>query len=380
MEFQLILKLVLIDITLEINMTSKKRSPFYVFLSSHRRDEINEGNKAPSLKELAIQLSPKWNTLADDEKDKYVVLANEYNSTLVKKQPLKHISDPQKNNDDFWNMQKYLTKMFECIPNNEELFKKKFILFHINCHTLDEEQYYFPAEIAALEFNLIDGISHTFHCVIGISKIYPRGFAGGMRQFSNQFHQILCFEDDYQQMLLEFSIFLKDGIINHADLQEGISDLPYLFTIESEISTNLMKTKNSLKRLYSTAYQKDISYVCSKAHIIQWMSNFFKYICANTGLHLKPGRHTAVQLRNGSKLIIENAHLPLSKEDLNIKRKLRAKKNAKSGFDMVIMYINFLFAINIYPTYSILLNPTSCPTHVKGTLFNIPFKKHNFTI
>lgn len=46
---------------LEINMTSKKRSPFYVFLSSHRRDEINEGNKAPSLKELAIQLSPKWN-------------------------------------------------------------------------------------------------------------------------------------------------------------------------------------------------------------------------------------------------------------------------------------------------------------------------------
>jgi len=37
----------------------------------------------------------------------------------VKKQPLKQIRDLQNNSQDFWNMQKYLTKMFECIPNNE---------------------------------------------------------------------------------------------------------------------------------------------------------------------------------------------------------------------------------------------------------------------
>jgi len=77
------------------------------------------------------------------------------------------------------------------------------------------------------------------------------------------------------------------------------------------------------------------------------MSNICKYIGSNTDLKLIPGKHVAVQLKNGSKLvnrayclllytpyiytyqlfimilyclfkIIENAHLPLSKEDLNI--------------------------------------------------------------
>ncbi|CAI6374378.1 unnamed protein product [Macrosiphum euphorbiae] len=357
---------------------ASRKSPFAVFLNSHRIKEINKGNKAPTFKELCNKLSPIWNTLTDAEKEKYKDLASKYNSTRVKKQPLKQISD-QNNSYDFSNMQKYITQMFECISNNEELLKKKFILLHINCHTEEQEQYYFPAEIAALEFSLIDGISRTYHQVIGISEIYPRGFAGGMKQFSDLFHRILCFDkhqDDYQQILLEFSTFLKDEIINDADLKEGTLDLPCLFTIESEIGTNMINTQKSLERLYSTAYprvddercksifkigsvqkllleikkklnlhlnpqnlrsgnsvcdilesyglgckyheSRDISYECSKAHIIQWMTNICKNIlCENTGLIIpKPGRHVPVTLRNGAKLIIENAHLPISREDL----------------------------------------------------------------
>ncbi|XP_060868296.1 protein maelstrom homolog isoform X2 [Metopolophium dirhodum] len=339
-----------------------KKSAFFVFITCHRNEEIKKGNKAPSFLELTTKLSPIWNTLTDDEKDKYKVLANKYNSTQVQKKPLKHISDMQNNSHDFWIMQKYLAEMFGRISDNEELFKKKFILLHINCHTHGEERYYFPAEIAALEFSLIDGISRTYHQVIGISKIYPRGFAGSMRQFSDRFHRILCFDehpDDYQQIILEFSTFLNDGIINHADLKEGTLDLPYLFTMESEIvddersksifkigsverllfeikkkinlnlDTQNLRSGNSVNDiLESDMYGyglgckyhelRDISYMCSKARIIQWMSNICKHISENTGLRLKPGRHTAVQLRNGSKLIIENEHLPLSKEDLNI--------------------------------------------------------------
>ncbi|CAI6354049.1 unnamed protein product [Macrosiphum euphorbiae] len=362
---------------------ASKKSAFMVFLNCHRTDEINKGNKAPTFKELCTKLTPIWNTLTNDEKEKYKDLANKYNSTQVKKQPLKQISDLQNNSYDFWNMQKYLTQMFECIPNNEELLKKKFILLHINCHTEEVEQYYFPAEIAALEFSLLDGISRTYHQVIGISEIYPRGFAGGMKQFSDVFHHILCYDkhrDDYQQILLEFSTFLKDGIINDADLKEGTLDLPCLFTIESEIGTNMINTQKSLERLYSTAYPRvddegcksifkigsvqnlfleikkklnlhlnpqnlrsgnsvcdilesdmygfglgckyhelrDISYKCSKARTVQWMSNICKHISENTTLRIKPGSHVPVELRNGAKLIIENAHLPLSREDLNI--------------------------------------------------------------
>jgi len=57
--------------------------------------------------------------LTDDEKDKYKVLADKYRNTQEKKQPLKQISDMRNNSYDFWKMQEYLTKMFECIPNNE---------------------------------------------------------------------------------------------------------------------------------------------------------------------------------------------------------------------------------------------------------------------
>ncbi|KAL4104815.1 hypothetical protein QTP88_020091 [Uroleucon formosanum] len=295
---------------------------------------------------------------------------------------MKQITDLLNNSYDFWNMQKYLTEMFECIPNNQELFNKKFILLHINCHTHNEEQYYFPAEIAALEFNLLNGVSRTYHQIIGLSKIYPRGFAGGMRQFSDEFHQISCWHehpDDYQNILMEFTNFIKDGT-NHADLQEGKLDLPYLYTVESDICTNMMITKSSLERLYSTAFPnvdaehlkaifkigsierllleikkklnlhldqrnlrsgmsvhdilesemygqglgcmyheiRDIAFKCSKARILQWMSNICIHINTYTGLQLVPGKHIAVQLRDGSRMIVENEDLPLSKQDLKL--------------------------------------------------------------
>lgn len=41
---------------------------------------------------------------------------------------------------------------------------------HINCHTHNGEQYYFPAEIAAIKFNLKNGLSQTYHQIIGICK------------------------------------------------------------------------------------------------------------------------------------------------------------------------------------------------------------------
>lgn len=56
--------------------------------------------------------------MTDDEKEKYKVLADKYNSSRVT-ESLKQINDLQTNSNDFWNMQKYLTKMFECIPNDE---------------------------------------------------------------------------------------------------------------------------------------------------------------------------------------------------------------------------------------------------------------------
>lgn len=45
-----------------------------------------------------------------------------------------------------------------------------------------------------------------------IAKIYPRGFAGSMRAYSDQFHQISCWDEhpnNYQDILLELLTFLK---------------------------------------------------------------------------------------------------------------------------------------------------------------------------
>jgi len=57
--------------------------------------------------------------LTDDEKDKYKVLADKYNSTQQEKQQLIHIMNLQNNSHAFWNMQKNVIKMLECIPNHE---------------------------------------------------------------------------------------------------------------------------------------------------------------------------------------------------------------------------------------------------------------------
>jgi len=49
-----------------------------------------------------------------------------------------------------------------------------------------------------------------------IAKIYPKGFAGGMKQFSDKFHKILCFDEhpnDYKKILLKFLTFLKVNTI-----------------------------------------------------------------------------------------------------------------------------------------------------------------------
>ncbi|XP_025203187.1 protein maelstrom homolog isoform X2 [Melanaphis sacchari] len=363
-----------------------KKSAFFIFLASYRDDEIKNGRKPSNFQQLRTELTPIWNNMTVMEKNKFKDLAKKYNSNFNKEQPLLQISDQHKNSYDFWNMEKYITEMFECIPNNQELLNKKFILLHINCHSHDGEQYYFPAEIAALEFNLKNGIFRTYHQMIGISKISPKGLAGGMRVYADHFHQINSWNDhpdDYQNILLEFSTFLKDEQINDTDLKEGTLNLPYLFTIQSEVgTTNMMKVKSSLERLYSIAFPevkaehcksmfkigsieqllleikkkmnlqldqqnsrlglsvtnilesdlygkglgclyhelREISFKCSKARIVQWMSNICIHINTYFNLNLVPGRHMAAQLDDGSKLMIENAHLPLTAADLKLTR------------------------------------------------------------
>lgn len=363
-----------------------KKTAFFTFLACYRDDEIKSGKKPSSYNQLRIKLLPIWNIMSDDEKYKYKDLALKYNnSNCTPKQPIKQITDQLKYSNDFWNMKKYVAEMFENIPNNQELLNKKFILLHINCHSHAGEQYYFPAEIAAIEFNLKNGLSRTYHQIIGISKIYPRGFSGSMREFSDTFHHINCWDDhpdDYQDIFLEFLTFIKGGIINHTDLKKGTLDLPYLYTIQSEIGTNMMKTNSSLEKLYSAAFPevyaehcksifkigsieqllleikkkmnlhlehqnlrpgmsvcdilehdfyglglgcmyhelKDISFKCSKARVIQWMSNICIHINMYTGLNLIPGKHMATQLNDGSKLIIENEHLPLTAAELKLSK------------------------------------------------------------
>lgn len=54
--------------------------------------------------------------------------------------------------------------------NISELLNQKFILLYTNCYTHPDEQYYFPAEIALLEFNLKHGVLRSHHELIGLCK------------------------------------------------------------------------------------------------------------------------------------------------------------------------------------------------------------------
>lgn len=45
-----------------------------------------------------------------------------------------------------------------------------------------------------------------------LAKSYPRGFAGGMREYSDLVHKISCWDDhpdDYKTILLDFICFLR---------------------------------------------------------------------------------------------------------------------------------------------------------------------------
>lgn len=113
---------------------------------------------------------------------------------------------------------------------------------------------------------------------IYLAKIYPRGFAGGLREYSDKFHQISCWAnhpDNYEQILAEFIHFIEVNIIYKLnifnisyqyyicfffffqkvkDSKDKSEDLPYIYTIETEIGFNMMQAKNSLNTLYRTVY------------------------------------------------------------------------------------------------------------------------------
>jgi len=57
--------------------------------------------------------------MTDEEKNKYKVLARKNNSNQDNEKPLTKMSDLRNNSNDFLNMQKYLTKMFEFILNDK---------------------------------------------------------------------------------------------------------------------------------------------------------------------------------------------------------------------------------------------------------------------
>ncbi|XP_026820082.1 protein maelstrom homolog [Rhopalosiphum maidis] len=365
-----------------------KKSPYFIFLTHYRDYEIRKGKKPSSYKQLSIELSPIWNKMTDAEKNKYKVLANKCisNTNHSKEQPLSHISNSDEIRRAVCNMEKLVAEMFENIPNDQELLNKKFILLHVNCHSYDEEQYYFPAEISAIEFNLKNGLFRTYHQIIGFSKdklkaYPPPGYPSEMRIFSRQYHQIDCLDkhpDDYQNIFIDFLTFLKNEIINKTDVKEGKLELPYLFTVESDVDeNNIMKTINSLERLYSSAFPEvdtelckskfkianaeqlllemkkkmnlpmDDDYLegvleyeyytqsfcceyhkttcttnfkCSKSRIIQWMTNICNHLNTYVDLNLVPGRHMAAILKDDSLLIIENAHLPLTSAELKLSK------------------------------------------------------------
>jgi len=58
-------------------------------------------------------------------------------------------------------------------------------------------------------------ITFIFSYCCFLAKIYPRGFAGSMREYSDKFHQIYCWNEhyeDYKTILLDLFKFLKVNV------------------------------------------------------------------------------------------------------------------------------------------------------------------------
>ncbi|XP_050425999.1 protein maelstrom 2-like [Adelges cooleyi] len=365
-----------------------KKNPFGAFLMYHKAEaEKKQGRKSITMSELATELAPIWSSMTNEDKQYFKNLADKMNRTertARSKNIPENIKKMHENSTEYWMMQKYIEKMFQFITDEKELLDKKFILLHVNSHTHSSEHYYFPAEIAAIEFTLKNGVSRTYYQMVGVSKIYPRGYGGGMREYSDTFHRISCWEDhpdDHKKILLEFLSFLKDGTVEVRELEEGTLDLPYMYIMESEVGSNMMNAKSSLEKLYETVFpnnapksckslfkmgslerlfheiikkfnihlnrmfidsgfqlsthlesdmyghglgcsyheERDIAYKCSKARVLRWMSNICTFLKKYGKVEIVPGRNVAIMLRDGSRLIIEDEDIPLTRKQIGMK-------------------------------------------------------------
>lgn len=355
-------------------MASKKLTGYYVFLQREKYNEVLNGKTPVNMKYLAIKLIPVWCAMTKDQRSEYRKIARKINLRCSAKSSkhLKEHASTHNDNDDRLVIETKVKKMFESITDEKQVLNKKFLLLHVNYHYRNGEKY-FPAEIAVQEFSLLNGISRTYHQIIGNAKVCPTGCCSGMFDYSHQVSYKTYWHEhpfDYKKISRDLIFFLKEGIDN----EDGLLDLPFLFTFEpdeciqkakwsiqklfktrshgfeqiefnpthelqivhirllfSEIVKKMSLTSIALRsweQIFSTVddsnrvlglgclYHHNSEHNCSKARVRRWMCSMCNELHEHIGLNLIPGKHNPPFRPNRSLFFPDNKNETFSSQDL----------------------------------------------------------------
>lgn len=196
-------------------MASKKKTiNGYSLYMTETQKKLSTQGIPMSMAALATYCKSDWEKMPEEMKEKYKARAKQMkHSCKVEKMT----STGEKVNDvvnrdressaQFNAMYSYIEELVKL--RLDYLSKQTFIFIHVNSYSCEKENFYFPAEIAMVEFSLERGLIRRYHKLIGFDKIRtkaPPAPSADINMHAKANHQIDTFAKlsvNYTDVLLK---------------------------------------------------------------------------------------------------------------------------------------------------------------------------------
>ena len=236
------------------------KNSFSFFLDDYVEKQRKLGRNI-SKRVAAQECAPLWRKVPEEEKKYYTQLAKA-DKEKEKVNPgnkfttlgISYIEKQKEELQEAIELQNQDNEIIETVDNLTESTVRTHLFYigHVNyfCYHA-ERDCYIPAELALSEFNLEDGVKHTYHVLIDPSEI-PSGYGFEAKKISEEIHGLPQppydqGEKDYFRILKAVQKFLEPG-----KMSDG--RFPPIYTLEN----NINPCKSVLKVLTESQFDEDV--------------------------------------------------------------------------------------------------------------------------
>ncbi|XP_050535582.1 protein maelstrom homolog isoform X2 [Daktulosphaira vitifoliae] len=249
-------------------MAPKKKviNAYSIFMTETQKKLAAQGIPM-SMAGLATYCKSDWEKMPEQIKAKYKARAKEIKHSYKAEKMTSTgekvndvISRDRENNAQFNAMYSYIEELVKL--HLDYLSKQTFIFIHVNSYSCEKENFYFPAEIAMVEFSLERGLIRRFHQLIGFDKIRtkaPPAPSADINMHAKANHKIDTFTrlpNNYTDVLLKIIGFIINKEVDESVLNDPTLDMPPIFTAHNRNEVSSLSTTNlSLFQLYNSAVE-----------------------------------------------------------------------------------------------------------------------------